>query len=610
MSGYAIKNQSFFMWCLSVVLIPLVLLATICASATDKQAQSFDLEETLHSSLSENSSSDAQEIAANRDTGGSISTSNEASSDQNTNMGKEKRASNNENTNTEGSACDIPPQEGEEIILLDLIQAQRRALEENPSLAAGAERLAAAKLLVTRARSLYFPQIDVSYTYTFTWLPTGYTDSINDNLDQIEDVVTSIRRTIYTTYATNPSSFSISDRRTIRSYLNMVDENLETARKNLESPRETTTANLTAAWLLFDGFAREFANAMARNGYGEAQAAYKDGQRILLDAVAQAYYGGQYAREQIAIAESAIAFFTRLYEEAVARRKIGRGSTSDVLNFETALYAAKGNLLRAKREYEMARIALAVLMGVKEGYLPDSIQFATLETETPETMTLPDAGAMVALAMECRPDLQQRELGVKRAKASVKREYARFTPQIAAVASVATTNVSDVGISRERLTTTVGINASMTLFSGGRRKADLLEAKYAQRESEWRLVEAERKIAGEVRQALHDLKVAQEALVLQRNAASCVEKNRDLVEKEYRAGKAMLVRLNQAQNDYVQAMGLLAQARVNLQRSWQALHHATGVSLALLTGDLPPVFATLQPVTSSQETENEEKNHE
>ncbi|HQB03378.1 MAG TPA: TolC family protein, partial [Candidatus Hydrogenedentes bacterium] len=89
-------------------------------------------------------------------------------------------------------------------------------------------------------------------------------------------------------------------------------------------------------------------------------------------------------------------------------------------------------------------------------------------------------------------------------------------------------------------------------------------------------------VAADVRSALVDLKIAQEALTLQLEAASCVEKNRDLVEKEYNAGKAMLVRLNQAQHDYVQAMGLLAQTRVNLHRCWQALHAATGVSLDII----------------------------
>ena len=117
-------------------------------------------------------------------------------------------------------------------------------------------------------------------------------------------------------------------------------------------------------------------------------------------------------------------------------------------------------------------------------------------------------------------------------------------------------------------------------------------------------------MAGEVNRALLDLKMSQEALTLNRNAAECVQKNRDLVEKEYRAGKAMLVQLNQAQNDYMQAAGMLAQARVAVQRSWQALHHATGVSLALLTGEPSEVLDKIQKTTAPIPGVDKEKNNE
>ena len=360
---------------------------------------------------------------------------------------------------------------------------------------------------------MYFPQLDVNYRYSFTWLPSGYTEPIEEYLNEADDVLRTVRQELYMYYATSRgATFSLNDRRTIRSYLNDTEDLLELGRDYLESPQENASINLTAGWLLFDGFAREYANAMAKHGYGEAKAAFRDGQRILLDAIAQAYYGAQFAREQIVIADSAMAFFERLLKDAKARRRVGRGPTSHVLNFETGLYAAKGNLLRAKREYEMARIALSVLLGFEEGYLPDTIGFAELEVETPETMTLPDADAMLSLAHAYRPDIEQRELGLKRAQAAVRREYARFAPQIAAFATASTSNVNETNFNGDRITTTVGINASMNLFSGGRRRAEVLEAKHARRESEWHLRGLEQKIAGEVNKALLDLETAQESL--------------------------------------------------------------------------------------------------
>jgi outer membrane protein TolC len=55
-----------------------------------------------------------------------------------------------------------------------------------------------------------------------------------------------------------------------------------------------------------------------------------------------------------------------------------------------------------------------------------------------------------------------------------------------------------------------------------------------------------------------------------------VQKNRDLVEKEYKAGVGSLVRLNEAQRDLTAAQVRLAAAQVALRQAWYDLWSATG----------------------------------
>ena len=89
------------------------------------------------------------------------------------------------------------------------------------------------------------------------------------------------------------------------------------------------------------------------------------------------------------------------------------------------------------------------------------------------------------------------------------------------------------------------------------------------------------------------LATARNQLVLQRENAELVRRNRDLVEKEYAAGQTSLVRLNEAQRDLIQAQGRLALARVSLRQAWQGFGAATGKILAPFDfegtedGDLP-----------------------
>jgi outer membrane protein len=76
---------------------------------------------------------------------------------------------------------------------------------------------------------------------------------------------------------------------------------------------------------------------------------------------------------------------------------------------------------------------------------------------------------------------------------------------------------------------------------------------------------------------------AQKQLLLQRTNAELVQKNRDLVEKEYKAGVGSLVRLNEAQRDLTAAQVRLALAQTAVHRAWYDLWSATGQILTKFT---------------------------
>ena len=102
--------------------------------------------------------------------------------------------------------------------------------------------------------------------------------------------------------------------------------------------------------------------------------------------------------------------------------------------------------------------------------------------------------------------------------------------------------------------------------------------------------EQEIQVVAEVQEAARNLETSQQVLILQRETTSLVDQNRDLVEKEYRAGpQGSLVRLNQAQRDLTSQQASLALALVSLRQAWVDLDSATGVIVVLAraeeTGD-------------------------
>jgi outer membrane protein TolC len=461
---------------------------------------------------------------------------------------------------------------GPDTVVLDLLRAQQRALEDNPNLGAAQQRVEQAIARVKQARSQYFPLVTASYQATHTHLAAQTVEDAKRllNLNVLSSATSGLSSLAF---LQNSSPVSLLARTVPSIYFSARSRNL------FDEAVNNYTASLQAQYTVFDGFARMFSVAAAKYGRQELEEAYREAQRMLLQAVAQSYYGVQLARENMAIAEADIAFQERLLKDARARRRVGTGSLSDVLNFEVRLRAAQTALLAARQEYEAARVALASLMGMPEGILPDGMAVSDLSAETPDEMIQQESEGLVAYALENRPDVLLSEHTVSRTDATVKQRRGVYYPRVDVFATRDASSMDNGRFDTDDFSSTVGVQVSYDLFTGGRNRAAVSEAKSQRREATYLSEDAAINATAEVRDALIGLRTAQQQLVLQRTTAEYVEKNRDLVEKEYEVGQGALARLNQAQRDLTEAQARLATARVSLRLAWHTLRTATGQTL-------------------------------
>lgn len=461
--------------------------------------------------------------------------------------------------------------------ILDLETAKAIALRNNPSMKAAAARVDQAKARVRQARSAYFPTVGATGSVSKTWI-----DENTYRTAKRQAFVGSLQG------GTAGGSASVAQSTlpvltALGSAANAFDAAIR-ARDRVEDDFTTYSAALTIQWLLFDGFAREFNHAAAKFGAKELEAADLEARRLLLDAVAGAYYAAALAREDVTIAKADEVFNLRQLKEAQARRRVGTGSLSDELNFEVRVNTARASLIRGERSYAVAMLGLAELLGMPEGKFSQNVELAPLTEEDPEELTSPDVLACVERALELRPDLRQRRHAAGRAKAEMKAGRGVFYPSVSASATRSATLQGDNDIGQDDFATTVGLNVSYSIFAGGRNRARYVETKAARLEAEHNADSAEIAVRADVRSAAELLMEAQKQLWLQRANAVFVQKNRDLVEKEYRAGQASLVRLNEAQRDLTSAQGQLALARVTLRQAWHSLKTATAETLAPFEG--------------------------
>jgi len=424
------------------------------------------------------------------------------------------------------------------VTTLDLDTAQRIALADNPSLAAAHERVEQALQQMEQARALYFPRVDLDGAAGWTRL------SENSALSQSRQ------------------------------------DPLQPDRN-----QERYGVSLGASWVVFDGFSRKFTNLAAEYGYKGSEFAKRDGQRLLLQLVAESYYNAHLFLYNKQIAEADIAFNKQQLEDAQVRYEQGAGPLSNVLNFEVQINRAKTELLIDNRDYRVALYGLAVLLGSEEARLPESVGLKPLEMIEPSDYYSERVADSLSLSSKYRPDLKQLQARLEQREADIGRARSAYYPTIGLNGSVKGERSEDIYLEEDDFGAAVGMSLSYNLYRGGGDESRIVEARAAKREAIRLYQDQKNQVNKEVRQAYANLELAQEQLDLQRMTTDLVKQTRDLVKDGYDAGQESLVRLNEAQRDLVRTQSNLALALVGLYRFRYNLLTVTGESLSPYYGN-------------------------
>lgn len=520
------------------------------------------------------------------------------------------------------SGQEPPPPVSEAQTVMDLPTAQRIALEGNPSLRATAARIRQADARLAQVKATYWPTIGLGGYATRGYLsdrsvqqleqPTApFGEDAQARVEQVlEENAAQLARADRAAQAVvradatkqldgypllqdlQQAWFEASDQQAAL-YQNAYDAALGefTPLKDVIDALGIDTdptvddewtsywLGARASWLLFDGFARRFGRSVARYGRLESKASQRDAQRMLLGGVARAYYQTQLARAEEAIAEADVEFNARLLEEARRRRQAGQVSLSTELNFEIRRNAAEIAMVNARRKTEGALVVLAALLGYPESAWPEDLALAPLREEVTEQIEPPPMDDLLAYAVAQRPDLAFARAALEQARSGVSLARSAYSPTLSVTGSYGGYNSDEFSLDEEDLGGSVGAVLSFNLFEGGSRKARVREAAARESEAEAALAQAELTAASEVRSAVLTVRFAGELLELQHQNLSIVQKTRDLIELEFKANQASLVRLNEAQRDLVLAQSRYATSLASLHVAWHGLLEATSESL-------------------------------
>lgn len=346
----------------------------------------------------------------------------------------------------------------------------------------------------------------------------------------------------------------------------------------LDEDAEVYGAAAQATWLLFNGGQRLNTQKALRSGYEASVIGETETLEQLAASVSRAYFAAQLAIENQRIASSDLVFNEQQLRETKTQVKAGQRARADELNFAIRCNTAASSLERAQAEVAEALILLNTLLAAGDGMerqpglIASNDQIPTMPTQTWEEVKtrLPSLNRL-------REQVSASELEWKAARGS-------YAPAVRVSGTYAGEREEDPSFSGDDFTTTVGVSMEFELFDAGLRRNRLRELRAAADEQALLLEQAEQDAEAEWLAARTSLAAARTRSILDQENTELARENRDLVEKTYNAGRASLLRLNEAQRDLINSEARATLSRIEVQ--------SATIRLALASGELGTFIRT------------------
>ena len=268
-----------------------------------------------------------------------------------------------------------------------------------------------------------------------------------------------------------------------------------------------------------------------------------------------------------------------MLKEAQDKYDAGSALLSDVLNFQISLKNGELELIRTEYNIRSSKYVLAGTLGITEGTIPDTVEFE--ETSMPENETLADVTVYLDSALANRPDLQQHRDKLESAKYTFWKSLTAFGPTVNANYNLGYTYTRNQSRYEKTYTTwssawnfNYGINASWNLFNGFSDYFAALQSYASLADSDYALAQTWIAVVTDVRTAYDNYVTNIEKANIARDIYRLTRDTRDLVENEYKAGSALVTRLNEAENSVISAQHSLLSAVINASNAKAQLEAA------------------------------------
>jgi outer membrane protein TolC len=424
---------------------------------------------------------------------------------------------------------------------LTLHEAVRVALEKNPTVQAAVAYSRAVHEGIAEARATRYPRLDFA---------EGFTRGNNPVY---------VFGGLLTERQFNASDFA----------LNFL---------NTPPPLDIFRTQFSAALPLYDAgqTGRRIKDAKL-NEQGAAATGQRTRQEVIFKVV-KAFTDELLARENIRVAEAAMATAQSDLQRAENRQSEGQALPSDLLSEQVQLAKAQEDLLQAQNAANLAHAALNVAMG-----LPEDAATVIEPGLTEGRFAAGELAERQQQALKNRPDLREAALGVELAANSQQTARAEFLPKLNAFSSWEEDN--EGFLTRGGNNWTAGVSLSINIFDGGANRSRLAAARFRQSQAQAQAAQMAAAVKLQVREAYLNLATAQQRVEVSQRARSEAEESLRIIQNRYEAGLATITDVLQVETTQTNTQLNYLNALSDYRLSYAALELATGE----LAADSPAV---------------------
>jgi outer membrane protein TolC/ABC-type uncharacterized transport system substrate-binding protein len=383
--------------------------------------------------------------------------------------------------------------------------------------------------------------------------------------------------------------------------VNVSGNQIDQDRAGLQQPERTADAELQLSQLLYSE--RNWSNFDVAKLLKEAEDSVF--QTRILDVIkdsATAYLQVLLAGAREQVRASNLNVSETNLELAQSRLKIGYSDRSDVLRWQSEIATDRLNLYAARADREQAETLLKQLLHVplngnisvndtginKQIHMLNDEKFNRFFDNPLSFSTF--TAFEVERSFANAPELKQINSLIESSKRQLTAgQRAYYIPDVSVNARVGQ-NISQGGIgannpNHQEDNWSVGVQATLPLFSGGARSAEISRASHTIKQNKYQRDNIYEQIEARIRAALQKTKGSFPAIRLSRKAAEAAEENFNLVSDSYAKGAVSITSLIDAQNASLSANLSAVEALYSFMIDWIEIQRAVANFDLLLEKD-------------------------